>query len=532
MTSRDDYVLNNTMENMTLSNNFKNKQFYTVQDNNSNYSTQQIYFQLSNIYNLNRYNDWSNAYIIIPVNVNVSSPDGYLDDTKNYVVLKNNLQLINSFNCSVNQTVIHQATNNINEYLNFLKHTEITNNTLNSFDYLNFYEEDEDLFTGVNAKHVITLDASNKVDNIRLAVSQLDSVKKKVSKLKNSDIENFNYLATSSGNKTGGIYESLIDKKIVSEPNKVHNYEFYCYIKLSDLSSFFQNCGMMRLFLDNLNLSFNGGSSVYKTNGADEQDMTDFTNSYQYNTCPILITGDILRLNYAASGSVPAFNKVANKLITFKVEIAGGVMLKKNCEMVIPSFQLDPTVENRYLSSPTREFYYRDVYYTPAPNLQASSDFSIKLNNSIANAIGVLVLPYFNKKNVRNSPVNIEPNLPTLGIALKNLNLNVGGVNVLLQNSNYNYEMFLNNLENGCINVLNGGFNLESSLLSLKKFNHSHRFYYFNCQNLEKVENVSQSVELKGANNSNVAIDLSIFIIYNRKVVISKTNGQILELTK
>jgi hypothetical protein len=98
--------------------------------------------------------------------------------------------------------------------------------------------------------------------------------------------------------------------------------------------------------------------------------------------------------------------------------------------------------------------------------------------------------------------------------------------------SNYNYEMFLNNLENGCINVLNGGFNLESSLLSLKKFNHSHRFYYFNCQNLEKVENVSQSVELKGANNSNVVIDLSIFIIYNRKVVISKTNGQILELTK
>ena len=190
----------------------------------------------------------------------MTSPEGYLDDNVNYVVLKNNLHLIHSFNCSINQTVIHQSTNNINEYLNFLKHTELTNNTLNSFDYLNFYEEDADLFseekdTSGNRipKYVIDKDVNNKITNIRLDVSKLNSFKKKAEKLKNSDLSNFNYLVTSSGSKTGGIYESLIDKKIVTETNKVHNYEFYCYIKLSDLSDFFKNVGMMRLFVDNLN---------------------------------------------------------------------------------------------------------------------------------------------------------------------------------------------------------------------------------------------------------------------------------------
>jgi hypothetical protein len=85
-------------------------------------------------------------------------------------------------------------------------------------------------------------------------------------------------------------------------------------------------------------------------------------------------------------------------------------------------------------------------------------------------------------------------------------------------------------LENGALNCINSGFNLETSLLNLKRWNTNYKYYYFNLNNLTKVENVSQNVELIGNNDTNVGVNLSIFIIYSKKVTIDKRNGNIIEI--
>lgn len=528
MSNRDEYVLKQSMENMSLDNNFKYKTYHTIQDNNSSgsYNNNQVYFQLSSIYNLNKYFDWSNAYLLIPVNINVKCSEAKLktDGSIELVCLKNNLHLINSFMMSVNSKVIHQSTPKINEYLNFKKLTETTQNTLNGVDYLNFYPEDD---YSLSSKYVIDTNGNvlNKID-------QFDSFKNKIQNFDNFDLTNLETIGNfDKTTRSGGIFNSLVSKRVVVTTSQEVNYENYCYIKLSDLSEFCKNVGMARLFVDQLTLYMNMGNVKYTLSA--EKNLIDgstkkystVTSSFQNDTCPF----------YINSGEIFSSAPTAGETLTYTVSIGGNNMIKKNCEIIIPGFELLPNIENLFLETPTRELYFKDVYYTNFDNISAGGSMNFKLNNSIANASGVLIIPYASKNGgvgCRNSPLNVEPNTPSIGINLKNLNVLVGGQPVLLSPSNYNYDMFLNNLENGGFNVINGGFNLESSLLTLRKWNINHRYYYFNCQNLPQFENMSQNIDLRGDNDSKISIDLSVFVIYNRKVVLEKNGGKILELSQ
>jgi len=223
MTTRDELVLENSMSNMTLDNSFTSKQYHTVQDNNnSTYSNSQIYYQLSNIYNLNKYYDWSNAVLIIPITISVESSNADLVATSRILALKNNLHLINSMVMSVNGKIIHQSTQNINEYFNFVKLSEITNNTLPYYDYLNFYPEDNN---NLDLKYSFTYDTQQNGDvplSLKNNMISFDSFLYKIDKLNviNADY-NTKYLK--NGQKS-----QYIDN-IVRESTKKHNYEYMCY---------------------------------------------------------------------------------------------------------------------------------------------------------------------------------------------------------------------------------------------------------------------------------------------------------------
>jgi hypothetical protein len=525
MTTRDDYVLETSMNNMTIDNNFSSKQYHTVQDNNnSTYSNSQIYYQLSNIYNLNKYYDWSNAILIIPITISIESSNQPLVATSRLVALKNNLHLINSMVMSVNGKTIHQSTQNINEYFNFVKLTEITNNTLPYYDYLNFYPEDN---YSLDTKYNFTFDTEGNgfvplsVKNNMIA---FDSFTYKIDKLNKINTDyNTKYLK-SPGQKSQ--YIDNIDR--INYPTSTkHNYEYMCYLKLSDFSDFMKQVGISKLFVDQLTLFLNLGSSTYTFNGASRKINTNCVEtqrSFQYNTCPFYVDNQSDYLTADASNGH-----------TIKFNISVGNSMKRNSEIFIGGFVLDPTVENKFITNNTRQFYFKDVYNTQTPVLERGSQFNLKLNNSVINPLGILIIPYLapshtGGKFITSSLENVEPNLPSIGVSLKNLNITIAGAQLLLKSADYNYEHFLANLENGAINVMNGGYNLETSLLSLKKFNTNYKYYYFNCNNIAPQLNVAQNIELFGFNDNNFNINLSIFIITNKMAEINKENGNIITM--
>jgi len=530
MTTRDDYVLNESMNNMNLTNNFNRKMYHIVQDNNnSTYSNNQIYFQLSNIYNLNKYYDWSNALLILPVVIEVVSNKDLLT-TGEIVALKNNLHLINSMVMSVNQKIVHQTTNNINEYLNFVKLSEITKNTLEGYEYLNFIPEDSNL---LKTKYAFGYDGSGIPNKLINNIANFDSFKSKTDKMEGVGVATYGNQFLKNGVKSQ--YIDNVDRNTTLK----HSYEYICYIKLSDISDFFKEVGMAKLFVDQLTLHMNMGKSSFKYTAAvaggnlssinadtliPTFNATEESNLYQFNTCPFYVN------NTGALLSVPS---AINDTISFEIKLSNS--MKKNCEIYIPGFELMPEIENSFISTPLREFYFKDVYQTFIQSIDANSNFSLKLNNAISNALGVLIIPYIasnhtESKFITSSCQNIEPNTPTIGCSLKNLNVIVGGTQLLLKSADYNYEHFLSNLENGNINVVNGGYNLEQSSLNLRKWNYNHKYYYFNCNNLPKVENISQNVELTGLNDNNFKLTMSVFIIYNKKCVINRENGNIIEM--
>jgi len=302
-----------------------------------------------------------------------------------------------------------------------------------------------------------------------------------------------------------------------------------CYIKLSDISDFFKKVGVSKLFVDQLTLYMNMGSSIWTFLGASSSigsACVETTNSFQYNTAPFYV---------AYSSNILAANAAATNKLEFKISLTNS--MKKNCEIFIPGFVLDPTVETNFISNPIREFVFNDVYQTNVSSIAANSNFSIKLNNAISNALGVLIIPYVNSNHTNNkfvtsSIVNVEPNLPSIGLSLKNLNCLVAGEQVLLKSADYNYEHFISSLDNGGLNTVTGGFNLETSLLNLQKWNKNYKYYYFNLNSLEKQKDVSQNVELQGLNDNNVNIYLNVFIIYSKKVEVNKENGNIISINQ
>lgn len=315
---------------------------------------------------------------------------------------------------SVNQKVVHQTTNNINEYLNFVKLSEVTKNTLEYYDYLNFYPEDSN---ELNLKYKFGYGENNQPNLLVNNMDSFESFKYKTDKLELVDTNyDTNFL------KTGRSSQYIDNKKIVSALE--HDYEYMAYLKLSDLSDFFKNVGISKLFVDQLTLYLNMGKSEWTFSGVSrslESNCNETLNSFQYNTSPFYTIYDTNILSAdAANGDK----------ITFSISVTNS--MKKNCEIYIPGFELNPTVESRFISNPVREFYFCDVYYTNVTNVAANTNFSIKLNNAISNAKGVLIIPYIasnhtNNKFITSSIVNIEPNTPTIGVSLKNLNVLLAG---------------------------------------------------------------------------------------------------------
>ena len=528
MSTRDQYTLEQGMSNMNLEQSFLSKQYHTVQDNNNNtYSTNQLYYQLSNIYNLNKYYDWANGVLMIPINIKVECNDKDLEPLSNFITLKNNLHLINSMTMSANSKVIHQSSNRMNEFYNWQKLSETTLNTLPNFDYLNFYPEDSDFLselTGPDSKYEFTFgtsgDLNNKPTNVFNNMGEFESFTYKTDKMNifNNDVQT-KYFGEGSRK---GQYIDTITRTSARE----HNYEFMCYLKLSDISNFFKEVSLSKLFVDNLTMFLNFGYSVYSFSGASKKlatNCSETVNLFQYTTCPFYVNRQANILTADAASTTK---------LTFT--ITAGNSIKRNSEIYIAGYVMDPTVETKYISNPVRDFYFKDFYYTDAIGLSIKSQFSIKLNNSVINPVGVLIIPYINNKhtndkNVTSSLVNVEPNIPSI-VNLKNLNITVGGQQILLKSADYNYEHFLGNLGGGNINVINGGANLESSLITLKRFNNNYKYYYFDCNNLAPQLNVAQAIELQGFNDNNFTLNLNIFVIVNKMISINKENGNILGL--
>jgi hypothetical protein len=125
--------------------------------------------------------------------------------------------------------------------------------------------------------------------------------------------------------------------------------------------------------------------------------------------------------------------------------------------------------EQRYLSlSPTKKVEYNDIFQYQFTSIGAGDTFNFLVSNGIANIQSVLVVPFISasangtgtKKGVL-SPSSSAGATPD-PIPLTNFNILLSGVNLFLNNEDYDFEAFTHQLQSA--NQLNG--NLTTGLTS------------------------------------------------------------------
>jgi hypothetical protein len=208
----------------------------------------------------------------------------------------------------------------------------------------------------------------------------------------------------------------------------------------------------------------------------------------------------------------------------------------KSCRLYAPVYKMNPLAEQRYLSlAPTKKIVYNDIFQYQFNGIGASSPFNLLVTNGIQDIQSVLVVPFIagGTASTQNGTAFSTLLSPTATsgatpdpITLTNFNILVSGVNLFLNNEQYDFEAFNQELKSS--NQLNGNLTtgLASGLISEDMFSRGYRYYYGDCSRILPSEaGVSRSIQIQGTNASLKECNLMVFVEFRRSMTIDISTG-------
>ena len=251
------------------------------------------------------------------------------------------------------------------------------------------------------------------------------------------------------------------------------------------------------------------------------------------NTFPLMVTSQKAPDATSSGGKVSLTTAVAVKLSVdiVKGRQSGHQTSLTSCRLYAPLYRFNPLAEQRYLSlAPTKRIEYEDVFQYQFSGVNAGDTFNFLVSNGIADIQSVLVVPYLSASANNNMNPFLSP-YGTAGatpdpIPLQQFNIMLSGVNLFLENSEYDFSAFSHHLASS--NQLNGGLTtgLGSGLIGKFEFENLYRYYYGNAsRSLPSEEGVSRSVQIVGKNASAQQISLMVFVCFKRSMVVDIQTG-------
>ena len=326
----------------------------------------------------------------------------------------------------------------------------------------------------------------------------------------------------------------------------------YAKLRLKDLADFFEKVPLLKgstiRFLINTNQSIvnfttvrpvlTAGTGAIATSAKLTINSVGITGG---NTCPLMVCA-----NNLGSGGSCLLNDTYNLSVSIYQNTnqaqasnttTNNTLMKANTpvRLYAPVYTMNPLSESKYLSlAPTKRVLYKDIFQYQYNNIAADESFNFLVSNGVNRIKSVCVIPFVAKVqstainttfDAMGSPVNTTPANPD-PIMLTNFNILVSGVNLFLSNQLYDFEQFREQLMSS--NQLNGNLTtgLSSGLISEDDFARGCRYYYGDCSRaLPSEENVARSVQIIGQNISNLAINLMIFIEFQKEITIDVSTG-------
>lgn len=458
---------------------YKQRQYVWCNDiNQSNYSSNQLQYDLTTLYNESSLIDWANnVELIVPI-VSVISVPTIQDPNKNNFALtyKNGYHnILNSVYMESDGQTIHQASQNTNYYVSFKKNTSLNMSDIKTRGAINgLYPDNYNSwkYVNYNNKSIQGLSAgSGSINNIiyqnynDLELNKTYNEGAYYRALKTGGFNKLNNGSSQLNNNDNELQDYVqYDPVGISTPGQpntigaagVQNIIFYTtmVIKLGDISDFVKNLPLCRLYM-RLTITLNMGSfkfdytseaSVGQNNATQASIIGVTGSSFPFNTNPIMLSN----LNTAPSNLIPDIKNPpdnipngglslqtvkqssTNTVVATESGIVSIQIAKNNINLnnktyahilnttriYAPVITLEPELEKEYLmNNLDRTIRWRDIYSTQLSNIATGAQFNYVVTNGLSAIKSVLVIPFVSE-TVNDVNANVSAGATTPGLAL------------------------------------------------------------------------------------------------------------------
>lgn len=375
-----------------------------------------------------------------------------------------------------------------------------------------------------------------------------------------------NAFSSNQGLLMSGANCSQVFRCFVNAAANIRWFAIDAVIRLKDIADFFQKCPMlkgstMRLYLNTNQCYFQVTQTAPRYAAATGALLAAGQSILSLTAAPVILGGGGTNpVMYSSNGlgqgasvltplqsdAAAAATAVVNVSVSI-VRTQFNQMPTQNLSCPItsvrlyaPAYTLSPIAEQRLLSlTPSKRVVYNDIFQFSFPNQSVNSPFNILVTNGIPNIRSVLVIPLLPSASngtaaggaVRSStllsPFCSTPSSPD-PLIIQNFQIQVSGKNLFINQLQYDYEDFVEQLVSA--NQLNGSLttSLASGLVSKSDFQSLYRYYYGNAsRSLPSEEGVAKAIQIQGTILSPIAtaVDLMVFVEFERELTIDLRTG-------
>jgi len=344
---------------------------------------------------------------------------------------------------------------------------------------------------------------------------------------------------------TQNLNQELRPYNILNIAGTCRTYYDYLYIRLGDIFGCYDSIGLLKKYSGILRLYVNTGIVSVSVQTANSTNLLfNPARSTFTNTCPIFINN----LGVASAYSATAFTDITAGFFiasvpNYTITTAGGAAVNfstlgvsqsqlLNTRYYYSSILMDSLKLADYLASnQAKTIINKSFLYNTYTAISANGNFSQLIQSGVRNIKSVIVFPLISSSilgfNQSSSCFDPCGGLGTSPLSLLNFQVSLGGVQQLYSTLNYDFENFIEQMSiynKGSINE----YGVESGLLSYEWWQ-SNRVYMVNIRSSNDDDLTARNVTISFLNNSNVAIDILVYVIYEDEYVLNCATGQIIQ---
>lgn len=523
------------------------------QAGNSAYTSGQVIIDSSSLAATgNTFQDWSNAYIVLPYNVKLectasiaataASPTAATANMLNFLTSTKNFSLIDSITIEQNGRTVVSQTSNLSQLVNFKAHSTFSQDFIAKNGATLGYQPDS---VG-NWKYTASSVGVKNTDNLSTSTSFNTS-------------ENYNSGLLSRQQKYAPVTSALttLNKQIAEGDNLqlgtafmptsagnvvLSDHHFLATIRLKDLSDFFdKHPKLTRGVAYKIYLRVNQGITTFTHNASSAANAPFFsidTTAQAFSG----IGGSLVQpaMVSVGTGTLSTLLTWANAVtitasslkLTSQVDVGANALLN-GVRLYVPSYDCAPEAAAKLMRQPTIKAPFFDIYSNVIQSQSAGSYINSQIASGISSPKALIVVPQIAQSviglNQQGSALDPSPATTMPQCSLTNTQIKVGSEYILPDRVNYDFVQFIEN--NAQLFGLNGNQrnDMSSGIVDFQKWRNNYRYYAYDLSRyLDSMDNLPRMITFESFNNSNVAVDLYIYVLWERNAEFDLSAGTLL----